>query len=429
MKKTIAKMLESKNTQKEKKQKAKTQKEKKEILKNEILKKTKMFLKDEKKEKEKSKNSTWWIKKSIFKKKMQNELTVEKKKRNWIEIKKSKLENFSLFKNELEYNTQVAFYEKDFFIHNIELVKDEKKEKLLHLYNKIESIWKGLNLDEIEKIILENLKKRLIIEYCNNFENNLKKKNAKDIKNLNLFFQNSHLKQYIKNAKENENLNIFSDEKENIFWKSNNNFESRYIEKVNKKFIIDEIEKKENEKIIENLKKKKNWLDLDWKEKEIIVNWKNKLLKMKKNIENIDNIKSEYNLKSKTINNSINNNRFLIKINNSIDRIKRKVYNKYWLDEKEKFYKEKLKEYIEKWKEKKAKMMKKNIDEIKEKKKEIELKIYWIYENKIEKIILHAKNTKWKEYKKYLKWIQNWINKNKKIIEYIQNEYKYLLDE
>ena len=372
--------------------------------------------------------------------KAKEKLLKEKHLKEWKEIeKKSKLESFSwLYWNQNLFES-FCFSWKDFYLHWIDLNDDEKKRKLFYIYNQIESIWKWMNLNEVEKIILENLKKRLIIEFCNNFENNLKKKNAKDIKSLKVFFENSHLKQYIKNAKENESLNIFECEKENIFWKSSNNFESKYIEKINNKYIIEKIWKLESLKAKELLKEKRNWKKLNWIEKASFLKNKNKLAKLSNTLKEKTKIQWWYNLKSKQIENSINQNKFLLKASKQIERMKRKVFEKSWIDLKEKelkktiFESEKLLNEIENWNIEltwienlkileSQENAKKELKKIIEKKKEIEKKIFWIYQNQIEKIINHWKQAKEFELNIYKKEIAS-LNINK-IVDYLKNEYK-----
>lgn len=364
--------------------------------------------------------------------KAKEKLLNEKHKKEKKQIKnKSKLESFWwLYNNNQKLLNQFAFNEKDFFIHWIELLDDEKEKKLLYIYNKIESIWKWFKLDEIEKIILENLKKRLIFEFCENFESNLKKQNSKNIKILNAFFLKSNLKKYLKNAKEKTSLNIIENDDINIFWKCNNNFESNYIDKINKKYILHCIAKDEKEKAKASLKVKKNWKKINWKELKAILKSKNKLEKMKSNLKSMDDEKSAYNLKSKTIDFSINNNKFLIKINNQIERIYKKAIIKNWIDKKVKELKVKIDDYILNWKEKKLEKAKKQLKKLDDRKKAIKEKIFWYYKSNIEKILNHAKATRWIEYWKYLKTVQNSINKNKQIQKYFWIEYwKYLKDE
>lgn len=369
-------------------------------------------------------------------------LKESKQKKAWLELKeKSKLEKFNwLFASENYLKSQFAFSEKDFFIHWIEILKSEKEKKLLYIYNKIESIWKGLNLNEIEKIILENLKKRLIIEYCNNFEKNLKAKNLKDIKDLNLYFANSNLKKYIANVKEKESLNIFESEKENIFWKSSNNFESNYIEKINWKYILHQIWKLEKEKAKESLKEKKNWKKLNWKERKAILKEKSKLEKVKAILNEKESLKSEYNLKSKQIENSINWNPYLIKASKQIERICKKAFERNWIElkakelKKEIATKENILKEIEIWNIEltwienlqileSLQAKEKELKEIENQKKEIEKKVFWIYKSKIEKIINHWKASKDFEYKRYIASIKNCNWKLAYLQKYFESEY------
>lgn len=384
-------------------------------------------------------------------KQAKEKLLNEKHLKEWKTIEsKSKLESFQAnlkSKSNENFFNEYCFSKNDFFIHWIDLKSNENEKKLLHIYNKIESIWKWMNLNEVEKIILEWLKKRLILEYCNDFEKNLKRKNTKDIKNLNLYFSNQNLKRYIANSKENESLNIFESEKENIFWKASNDFESKYIEKINWKYILHQIWKLEKEKTKASLQLKKNWKQLNWKELKAILKSKSKLEKAKAILKEKENLQSNYNLKSKSIENAINQNSFLIKTWKQIERIKRKVFERNWIDlkiielKKDIARKEKLLNDIENWliectwienlnvienlqeKEKELKA-------INEKKKAIELKIYWMFRNKLEKIIHHWKQAKENELKIHIEKVKNCNWKLAYLKKYFENEYwkEYLKD-
>ena len=166
-----------------------------------------------------------------------------------------------------------------------------------------------MNLNEIEKIILENLKKRLIFEFCENFESNLKKQNLKNIKILNAFFLKSNLKKYLKNAKENKNLNIFENDFENIYWKQEN-YWKRFLEKMNWKYILKEISFQEKVKAKVKARKKK----LNENERKEIEKKRNWIENLKKILKEKENIKSIYNLESKRIDFSLKENKFLLKV-------------------------------------------------------------------------------------------------------------------
>ena len=158
-------------------------------------------------------------------------------------------------------------------------------------------------------------------------------------------------------------------------------------------------------------------------------------------------LQSIYNLKSKQIENSINQNQFLIKTWKQIERIKRKVFEKNWIElkaielKKDIARKEKLLNDIENWliectwienlnileslqeKEKELKAINEN-------KKAIELKIYWYYRNKLEKIIHHWKQAKENELKIHIEKVKNCNWKLAYLKKYFENEYwkEYLKD-
>lgn len=423
-----------------------------------LLKKDFAILQNEKEKKEIEK-----AKKLLQEKKKENELKKEKEKRKELNLKdfekriekeiekenwktfESKLKNFSLYnENEKEFDlkSQFAFCSKDFFIHNSLLLKNEKEKKLIDIYNQIEWIWKWMNLNDIEKIILEGLKKRLIFEFIENFEKNLKRKNAKDIKNLNAFFLKSNLKKYLKNQKE-LNLNIFENDFENIFWKSEN-YLKKHSEKMNWKYILKEISFQEKLKAKSKTRKEKK---LNWKELKEIEKKNNLIERLKKELKEKENIIWKYNLESKRIDFSINQNSFLLKMNWKIERMKRKVFERNWIELKEKELKEKKKintenivefynendlKEIEKEKELKEKekelkeiseSIENDLKEIWKRKKEIEKKIFSLYKNQIEKIYNHWKNAKEKAYWKYLKDINNCNSKIKNIEKNLIEKY------
>jgi hypothetical protein len=189
-----------------------------------------------------------------------------------------------------------------------------------------------------------------------------------------------------------------------------------------------------NENERKEIEKKRNWIE-----------------NLKKILKEKENIKSIYNLESKRIDFSLKENKFLLKVNWKLERMKRKIFERNWIDLKEKELKEKeieLKEIwieIEKeiqeneltWKElkekrkefEKARKQFENIwielKEIWKRKKEIELKLYWLFKNQIEKIYNHWKLAKEKAYWKYLQDINNCNSKMKNIEKnFLENYWK-----
>lgn len=402
--------------------------------------KEKKAIAKEKKEKEKRKI----LNLKEFEKRI--EKAKEKEKEKTFESKIWKIKLYWKQEKSFDIESQFAFSWKDFYIHNSILLESENEKKLINIYNQIEWIWKWMNLNEIEKIILENLKKRLIFEFCENFESNLKKQNSKNIKILNAFFLKSNLKKYLKNAKENKNLNIFENDFENIYWKQEN-YWKRFLEKMNWKCILKEISFQEKIKAKVKARKKK----LNENERKEIEKKRNWIENLKKILKEKENIKSIYNLESKRIDFSLKENKFLLKVNWKLERMKRKVFERNWIDLKEKELKEKEKELKEIWieiekeiqeneltwkelKEKRKEFEKARkefeniwieLKEIWKRKKEIELKLYWMFKNQIEKIYNHWKLAKEKAYSKYLQDINNCNSKMKNIEKnFLENYWK-----
>lgn len=387
------------------------------------------------------------------------------------EKKKSKLESFKWLynQNESTLESKFAFYKKDFYIHNIELLENENEKALLRLYNQIESIWKWLNLNEIELIILEWLKARLMNEYIENFESNMKKANIQDIKKLNKFFIESNLKKYIKHSK--ESLNLIENENENIYWKQANNFESEYISKINKKFILESIENQERKKALNEIKEKKllsKKTKLESKLEKSIENLKAKKRKSKKQAKHLkarlillenekqakfneiylsknkfekakalllekENLKSEYNLYSKENAFKLNENKSLIEINESIENEKEKALESLKAKEKKLFKsikeRESKLESISKKAFKKYLIRKASLKSIRKEKASIIESIYWKYESTIEKHINDYKKAQERKYKKHIENIKN-INWKLAYIQKInKSEYWNLLKE
>lgn len=246
--------------------------------------------------------------------------------------KKSKLDWFSLYWQKENINNLNDWYllntKKDFLL-NLNCIKDEKTKILLLEYNKIISIWKWLNLNEIDKIILEWLKFRLMSQYIDNFYNNLNQKNIKNIKKLNQFFTNSNLKKLIKNKKI-DDLNIIIENQSNIFW--NSNFLVEFYNRLENKFILDYISK--NEKIKTNsIKKKKNQNLIEYQN---FKKSKNEFLNFTNNLREKNKFKSIYNLISKNLDLELNKNSDLLKVNIILNRLKNKL-DKKWLYSIKKF--------------------------------------------------------------------------------------------
>lgn len=221
-----------------------------------------------------------------------------KRKKSFNNLKDSKLYNFkSNNKKDIELLYNENWKNNKLYLQKIK----NENEKLYILYNeyiKINNIWNN-EKDLIKWIEYEKMKNDLIIKFCNNFENELKKQNINDIKKLNSYFIKSNISKNIKNSKLIYNENI---ENNNIYWKKNNNYEWNYINKINNKFII-EIIKKENEK---DLQKIKSFLNDLWI------------------------LKSEYNLQVKNKKEYIN--KFSQKIINNCNRIYKNYIKKYWIE-------------------------------------------------------------------------------------------------
>lgn len=429
MKKTTVELLIDKEQKKARAPKVGGKKEKltkklKKELQKKAIKKTKSELK-------------LLIQEKKLAKKTKNELQKQAMKKTEDELKDykrliragEKIRGFKLY----DVPSQYVFSDRDFFIHNVEIIEDEKEKILIYIYNKIQSIGVGLNIQKnsVDDIILEGLKYRLIIEYFDKFEENLKRKNKKDLKLLNTFLLNSNVKKYIKNKKE---LNLWDDENMNIFWWKGGDFETEYIEKMNNRYILYRISKSEKEKARDYIIKK--WVK-KWVKK--VVNNKNRIKKLQKELAIKDEIKREYNNRIKVVNSSLKNNPYLIKVNNYLNRYSQKIYDRIWLNDDKKALIEKIvslqvelqKESLKKWdvkkKEKQLKELQKELQKIQKHKKEIEKRLIAPYIDTIQKINNHAINTKNKYYDEYLLKINNQNSKIKNIREKLKIEYSDII--
>lgn len=293
--KTLQKLKNKKENEieKELKENEKLSKKEKELLKDLLIK----FKNSELKEK------GILIKKIEFNEndiKKLNELLLKfikwiKRKKSFNNLKDSKLYSFNNNKKDIELLYFQNWKSNKKYINNL---KNENEKILYNEYIKINNIWKN-EKDLIKWIEYEKMKYDLILKYCNNFENELKKKNSQDIKLLNSYFIKSNISKNIKNSKLIYSENI---ENNNIYWKNNNNYEWNYINKINNKYIIEIIEKE--------------------KEKE--------LQKIKSFINSIENLKSEYNLQVKNKKEYIN--KFSQDIINKCNRIYKNYINKYWIE-------------------------------------------------------------------------------------------------
>ena len=292
-------------------------------------------------------------------------LNSKKKIKSFENLKDSKLFNFS---NDIKQNKK--FSENLFFMNwktNIKYlnsIQNENRKILYSEYVKIQNIWKS-EKDIIKWIEYEKMKMQKTLQFIENFNSELKKKNAKDIKKLNAYFIKSNIAKNIKNSKlvkiENENeYNIFGW----IGW----NFEKNYIEKVNNKFIVDLL-KNENELKVE---------------------------KIVKYLNEIQKINSEYLCKTKSKKDYINKNKS--EIVKKANRIIKNYMKKYWIIENEN----------------KLKQVKKDI-----------LKLYEKQLN-IVKILVNQNENEYNKYNWLYKNLQNKIKYNAKDIK---NKYEYLLSE
>lgn len=285
-----------------------------------------------------------------------------KKKKSFSEYKNTRLFKFW---NDDKKNLDLLYFQNwkinKKYLQNLE---NENEKILFSEYVKIQNIWK-YEKDIIKDIEYENMKFWKTLQFINSFNNEMKKKNSKDIKILNSYFLKSNISKNIKNSKlikiENENEN-------NIFWRKWWYFENEFINKINNKYIIE---------ILKN-----------------DINFKLKIEKIIKYLNELDIISSEYNCKSKSKKDYINKNK--IEIVNKWNRIIKNYIKKYWNDDKK-------------------------INEIK---KDI-LKTFEKQLNII-KILINKNEIDYKNYNLEYKNLQNKINYNSKDIK---NKYEYLLSE
>lgn len=349
---------------KEKIEKTKLTKEEKQKLTSLILKLKNDIVKD--------KNYITWkievIKKTWFSIKDAKELNklIKKYNESKAKEKKEKIDSrMNLFmdkiKNEKKYSENLFFMNWKTNKKYIDSIENENRKILYSEYIKLQNIWKK-EKDLIKSIEFERIKFDKTLKFIDNFSNEMKKKNSKDIKLLNAYFLKSNIAKNIKNSKL-----IKEVENDNIYWKSANNFESQYIEKVNRKFIVDII-KNENEKEVE---------------------------KIKSFLNSIDFLKSWYNLKWKTKKEYINSHADdILKKSN---RILKKYIDKNWNIEKEKI-------------------------------KTIKKQVLSLYKKELQ-IIKNVKSAHDIEYKNYNKQYKNLQNKIKYTSKSLKDRYSYLLSE
>lgn len=283
-------------------------------------------------------------------------LKSKKKIKTFENLKNSKLFNFwADVKENKKFSENLFFMNWKTNTKYLNSIKNENQKVLFSEYVKIQNIWKN-EKDLIKDIEYENMKFWKTLQFIENFNIELKKKNAKDIKRLNQYFIKSNISKNIKNSKL---IKVENEKENNIFGWIGWNFEKDYIEKINNRFIVDLL-KNENELKVE---------------------------KIIKYLNDIEKCKSEYNCKTKSKKDYVNKNK--IEIVKNANRILKNYIEKYWIIENENKLKQ-VKKDILKLYEKQLNIMKKLVNL-----NEIEYKKYnWIYKNLQNKIKYNSKDIK-----------------------------------